>query len=122
MPKILIVEDDPLTAKLYRDFLARGGYEVEIAIDGSSGLDQAQALAPDGILVDLMMPGINGVEFVKRLRALPQFQKIPILAFTTAFVPQFIAQAKAAGATEVYDKAKLNGALIKAAFQQYMAT
>ena len=119
MPKILIVDDDALTAKLYRDFLERSQFQVEIAPDGAAAMQRLESGGVDAVLVDIMMPKVNGIEFMKRVRATDQFKALPMLAYTTAFVPQFIAQAKEAGANEVFDKAKLNGQLLKAALQRY---
>ena len=60
MKKILIVEDDEATAHAYRSTLQRAGYEVHVAPDGRAGLDYIQTTAPDGVLLDLMMPKVNG--------------------------------------------------------------
>jgi two-component system, cell cycle response regulator DivK len=120
MPKILIIEDDALTAKVYREFLERSSFEVDVETNGAAALQRIEKNGPDAIVVDIIMPTMNGIEFMKRLRAIEQYKSIPVLAYTTAFIPHLIQEAKAAGANEVFDKAKLNGPLLKNALQQYL--
>ena len=122
MPKVLIIDDDALTARLYREFLERSQFQVEVAPDGAAGMQRLEADGADALVVDIMMPKMNGIDFMKRVRATDRFKALPMLAYTTAFIPQFISQAKEAGATEVFDKSKLNGQLLKAALQKYLAT
>lgn len=122
MPKVMIIDDDAITARLYRDFLERSQFQVEVASDGMAALQRLEAEGADALIVDIMMPKMNGIEFMKRVRGMERFNAVPMLAYTTAFVPQFIAQAREAGATEVFDKSKLNGQLLKAALQKYLPT
>jgi len=122
MHKILIVDDDPLTAKIYRDFLERSSFEVQTVADGVQALAVLENSTPDAFVVDIMMPKLNGIELIKRVRAIERFNNTPMLAYTTAFVPQLIQQTKDAGANDIFDKAKLNGPLLKSALQQYLRT
>ena len=122
MPKVMIIDDDAITARLYRDFLERSQFQVEVASDGMAALQRLESEGADALIVDIMMPKMNGIEFMKRVRGMERFNAVPMLAYTTAFVPQFIAQAREAGATEVFDKSKLNGQLLKAALQKYLPT
>ncbi len=78
--KILIVEDDVAILKFLRRSLELEGYEVEIATDGRSGLQQAQETAPDLIILDWMLPGMDGLEICRRLRL--SGHKMPILMLT----------------------------------------
>lgn len=77
--KILIIEDYPATAKMIADILAMEGFEPTIAPDGDSGRQKATAEKPDLILLDIMLPGINGQELCARLRAQPETKDIPII-------------------------------------------
>jgi DNA-binding response OmpR family regulator len=112
MKKILIIEDDFLTALAYRSCLEREGYEVAVATDGQSGYDQLLEFKPEGLLVDLMLPKTNGVDFVKKVRSANGFEKLPIVAFTNAFVPVMIDRIKAAGANRIFDKGTLTPSLL----------
>lgn len=117
MHKILIVEDDAVTAHLYRNHLENAGYEVQVAVDGQMAIDQIDQIVPDGLLVDLMMPRVNGIEVVKRVRAMPQYANIPIIAYTNAFIPKMVQDATAAGASRVFDKASVTPAMLIEAFK-----
>src|SRR5437899_5368795 len=104
MKRILIIEDDPLTAKIYRGCLEKSGYEVDVAGDAQSGLDRLSQFQPQGILLDLMLPKVNGADLLKKIRAMEGFQNLPVIGFTNAFVPGMVEQMKAAGANQVFDK------------------
>src|SRR5207244_3780977 len=91
--KILIVEDDAVTAHAYRACLERAGYAVAVATDGQAGLDYIQRTAPDGVLLDLMMPRMNGLQLLKSIRACHHLARIPIMVYTNAFVPSLVDEA-----------------------------
>lgn len=81
--KILIVEDNPLNAKLLLKFLTRAGFaRVSIAEDGQTALEQVQASPPDLILLDVMMPGIDGFETCQYLKEMEQGKDIPVIFMT----------------------------------------
>src|SRR6185503_2159958 len=92
MHKILIVDDDPLTAKIYRDFLERSSFEVQTVADGVQALALLENSTPDAFVIDIMMPKLNGIELIKRVRAIERFNNTQMLAYTTASVPQLIQQ------------------------------
>jgi DNA-binding response OmpR family regulator len=79
VPTILIIEDNQETARILELSLKREGYQIVIALDGLRGLELAQAQPPDLILLDLMLPGIDGFEVCRRLRANPVTAGLPIL-------------------------------------------
>jgi two-component system KDP operon response regulator KdpE len=95
MPVILVVDDNPQMAKLMQDMVQLAGYETEVAFSGLEGLDKAREGMPDLILVDLMMPEIDGWELYHRLR---EFTTIPIIFVTAYDTPQNEAKAIAMGA------------------------
>lgn len=117
MKTILIVDDDAVTARAYKTSLERQGYEVAVAADGHSGLDLVQQLSPDGVLLDLMMPQLGGIELLKCIRALPHIGNIPVIVYTNAFIPGLIDQAKCAGASETFSKMTLTPNILIHAFQ-----
>ena len=83
--KILIVDDDKILSKILRDtFQARmaGKYEVVTAFDGEAGLSIALEQKPDLIMLDLVMPKLGGIEFLKKLRADERGKNIPVLVAT----------------------------------------
>src|SRR5436190_9929079 len=117
MKRILIIEDDPVSAHIYRTRLTREGYEVEVATDGQTGFDRLLEFRPDGLLLDLMLPKTNGIELLKKIRELDCFQDLPVIAFTNAFVPSMIDKAREAGATRIFDKFTMTHLMLAEAFK-----
>ena len=68
MKKILIIEDDPIVGHIYQTRLEKEGYEVDIAHDGQSGFYRIHEFKPDAVLLDLMLPKMNGVEWSGRTK------------------------------------------------------
>jgi len=77
--RILVVDDDPMVAITIQRVLRPEGYDVEVALGGAAALEQAQSRRPDLVVLDLMMPGIDGLEVCRRLRA---GGSLPILMLT----------------------------------------
>jgi DNA-binding response OmpR family regulator len=107
MKKILIIEDDPIVAHIYRTRLEKEGYTVETCDDGQAGFYRIHEFHPDGVLLDLMLPKMNGVDILKKIRAQSQFAHVPVIVFTNAYVPNMIQEAFSAGASQVFNKATL---------------
>jgi two-component system cell cycle response regulator DivK len=80
--KILLVEDNELNRDMLSRRLLRNGYEVVIAIDGGEGLAKARAESPDLILMDMSLPGLDGWEATRQLKAEPGTRGIPVIALT----------------------------------------
>jgi CheY-like chemotaxis protein len=95
MPVILVADDNPKMAKLIQEMVQLAGYETEIAFSGLEGLDKARDGMPDLILVDLMMPDMDGWEVYHQLR---EFTSIPVIFVTAYDTPQNEARAIAMGA------------------------
>lgn len=95
--KILYIEDNPLNAKLVQRVLGAEGYEVLVAENGLSGIDQATLAKPDLILMDINLPDLSGREVTTRLRAMDQFKTVPIVALTAQTDEQQRAMTIAAG-------------------------
>lgn len=79
---VLVVEDNALNLKLVRDVLGHAGYRVLAAGDAEAGIALARAEAPDLILMDVQLPGIDGIEALGRLRAEAATAAIPVVALT----------------------------------------
>lgn len=116
--RILIVEDDPVGAKIYASQLERAGFEVRVVTDGQRGLDELSEFKPSGLLIDFMLPKMNGLELVRRIRSLPDYKTIPLIVYSNAAVPKVIEEAKAAGATQFFDKSILTPAQLVVVFKQ----
>ena len=85
--RILVVEDNTLNLKLIRDVLQVRGYDVVEARSGEEGVDLAHVCCPDLVLMDLQLPGIDGVEAMHRMRRDPVVADVPVVA-VTAFAMQ----------------------------------
>ena len=97
MTKILLVEDNEMNRDMLSRRLQKQGYEVVMAVDGEEGVAKAQSEAPALILMDMSLPGIDGWEATRRLKAAPQTQKIPVIALTAHAMTDDRAKALAAG-------------------------
>lgn len=84
---ILIVEDEPQNRKLFRDVLEFHGYATIEAADGRRGIEMANQLAPDLILMDMGLPGMNGIEATRILVGAEATRRIPIVAITAFAMP-----------------------------------
>lgn len=83
MPHLLLIDDDSRLAGMVGDYLRAQGYELTHAPDGTTGLSYVQALKPDLMILDVMMPGLDGLEVCRRLRALPDATgRTPVLMLT----------------------------------------
>jgi CheY-like chemotaxis protein len=82
MARILLVEDNEMNRDMLSRRLERRGFEVIVAVDGEDGVARAKAEAPDVILMDLSLPGIDGWEATRQLKADDGTRRIPVLALT----------------------------------------
>ena len=82
MPKILLVEDNEMNRDMLSRRLARRGYEVVVAVDGETGVRMAQSEAPALILMDMSLPGLDGWDATRQIKADPATQGIPVVALT----------------------------------------
>jgi CheY-like chemotaxis protein len=81
---VLVVDDDHLFCRMVQDILGTVGYTVVEAVDGADGLEKATTLHPDAILLDLLMPGIDGYEVCHGLKANPETLAIPVIFVTSS--------------------------------------
>lgn len=79
---ILIVDDLPAMSQLIASLLSVDGYHLEFAFSGREALEKAQALGPDLILLDVMMPDMDGFAVCRSLRAMPRLAAVPIIMIT----------------------------------------
>ena len=82
MAKILLVDDDALLVRMYQTKLKADGYEVETASDGNEGFNKTKVFKPDLILLDVMMPKVNGFEMLQKLKENLYTKKIPVILLT----------------------------------------
>jgi two-component system cell cycle response regulator DivK len=80
---ILVVEDHEDNRRIMRDLLTSSGYEVIEAVTGEEGVTAAETYRPDLILMDVQLPGMDGYEATRRIKANPDLQKVPIIVVTS---------------------------------------
>ncbi|MGH2790782.1 MAG: response regulator transcription factor [Actinomycetota bacterium] len=82
MSTVLVVEDDPDVRELIARKLAQAGFEVHTRQDGQAGLEATSEVAPDIVLLDVMMPRLDGIEVCRRMRAEPSTASVPVIMLT----------------------------------------
>lgn len=92
MARILIIDDDVSITRMLADYLETRGHTVASAYNGAQGIQYVDLRRPDAIVLDLMLPGITGVEVAKRLRRDPDTRDIPILTVTGVEGPDDLAE------------------------------
>ena len=102
--KILIVDDEPVVVTLLKVRVESRGFQVETAHDGGSCIEKAKTWRPDFILLDIIMPEMDGYETCRRLKALKETASIPVVLFTAVQETQLQDKAQKAGAVRVVQK------------------
>jgi len=103
-PLVLIVEDDPETRQFYAHALERQGFRTEQAHNGRQALEKAREDAPDLVLADIALPGMDGIELCRELRADVRMRAIPVIAITGYGDRSYSDRARGAGADRVLTK------------------
>lgn len=103
-PILLLIEDTKEATIMLTDYLQMAGYQILSARDALTGMDLAKRIRPDLILMDVQLPGMDGLEATRRLRADPDFRTLPIIALTALAMPGDRERCLAAGATDYITK------------------
>jgi DNA-binding response OmpR family regulator len=98
--KILLIDDEPEFVEMMQLRLEANNYKVTTAGDGEEGLKKALTLKPDLVLLDIMMPGVDGIEVLRTLRKHPEMRMVPVIMLTARGETKSIFRAQDAGATE----------------------
>ncbi|HET7421494.1 MAG TPA: response regulator [Candidatus Dormibacteraeota bacterium] len=104
--KVLLVEDDSAVAEMCKLGLELNGYTVVVAPDGETGLYLAKQFRPDVIVLDIALPGMNGLALLDKMRAEPQLRAIPTLILTNHDDPDIHKRAVELGALKFLAKSK----------------
>jgi len=102
--RILVIEDQEDNRRILRDLLTSVGYEIIEATTGEEGVASAETGHPDLILMDIQLPGIDGYEATRRVRAHPALRQVPIIAVTSYALSGDDVKAKEAGCTDYVPK------------------
>ena len=99
-PGVLVVDDDRTLCTMASDELGAAGFAVETAVDGEAALKLLETFRPDIILLDVLLPGVDGITLCRRLRAAPETRETPISMMTGLDDLASIRKAYEAGATD----------------------
>jgi DNA-binding response OmpR family regulator len=100
--RVLLVDDEPMVRETLGQVLSDEGYVVDLAVDGETALERVHAARPDAILLDLMMPGMNGRQFLQALRDEPAYACVPVMIMTAVHGLEI--NLATLGASEVVEK------------------
>jgi len=117
--RILVVEDQEDNRRILRDLLTSVGYEIIEAVTGEEGVALAETGHPDLILMDIQLPGIDGYEATRRVRAHPALRQVPIIAVTSYALSGDDVKAMEAGCNDYIPKPYSPRALL-AKIRQYL--
>jgi len=106
--KLLLVEDDPMVVRMYQRKLEKDGFQLILAFNGEEGLAALKKEKPELILLDIMMPKMNGIDMLKTVKADPAFKDIPIVMLTNlGDRPEDVQKCKELGAEDYWVKANI---------------
>ncbi len=104
MPTLLLIEDNEHIQRIYSEKFRREGFEVATASDGEAGLATAQAARPDAVLLDIMLPKLNGFDVLKHFQQDSALRQVPVFMLSNRAWPADVQQALALGARQFYSK------------------
>lgn len=104
---VLLVEDTADIIQMYKDRFEAEGFQYQVAENGAYGVKKAQTEPFDVILLDLMMPEMDGMTALKTLRETPKLKHVPIIVLTNSVDEEHLGEVRVAGATEAYIKARV---------------
>jgi CheY-like chemotaxis protein len=110
--KILLVDDSSTVLMMEKMLLAGCGYDIVVARDGEEGVQKALSERPDLILLDLIMPKVDGVEALRRIRALPEISATPIIMVTTRSESETVESSYKTGCNDYINKPINNAELL----------
>ena len=103
-PRVLVVDDDPRLLHIVAMYLGIEGYDVAMASNGEDGLAEVGKQRPDLVILDIMMPGMDGIEACRLIRANPATADIPVLMFSALSGDEDVERARLAGANHLITK------------------
>ncbi|MAC81443.1 MAG: two-component system response regulator [Rhodobacteraceae bacterium] len=111
---VLLIEDEPNIIEAIRFLLARDGWRVDTHADGSDAVEVIRKVAPDLVVLDMMLPGKSGMDILTDLRAIPDFQALPVLMLTARGQSRDRDMAERAGVSRFMTKPFSNAEVLSA--------
>ncbi len=120
MAKILVIEDDEMMLRMYTKMFTYVGMETMVAKDGEEGLEKAKSEKPALIVLDIMMPKINGLDVLKQLKAWKETEKIPVVLLTNISDDAVLSEALKLGAIGYLIKSQIANSELVDEIKQYL--
>jgi len=111
-PIVALIEDDPLIAEMYTTKFTKEGYDIKHAADGAAGLELVKKEKPDIILLDIIMPKMDGFQVLTELRKEATFKDTPVIMLTNLGQEEDVQKGRALGATDYFIKTNFTPAAI----------
>lgn len=121
MTKLLIVEDDRIIASIYTRRFQEEGFQVVRSADGQDALDKLTEFKPDVVVLDIMLPHVNGLEILRQIRSDQTLEKVPVIVFSNAYQTRIIDEAWSLGASDVLMKASTNPSKLVANVKEHLS-
>lgn len=121
MARILIIEDDPLILRMYQKIFTFENYQVDTSTNGEEGLEKARSNKPTLILLDIMMPKMNGLEVLEKLKQDPETKTIPVVVLTNLAGDQDAETALSKGAVKYIIKSQFDPKQVSDTIKQILA-
>lgn len=118
--KVLIIEDDEMISSMYKTKLNQEGFEIHVANNGAEGIEKTGEVIPDLILLDIIMPMVDGFSVLETLRAKPEYKEISIIMLTNLGTEEDRAKGSALGANDYLVKASLTPTQVSDKIKEYL--
>ena len=119
-PSILLIEDDEMISMMYQTKFSMEGHTIQTAADGAEGLEKARASKPDVILLDIILPKLDGFSVLKELKNDPETKKIPVILLTNLGQDDDVKKGKDLGADDYFIKSNHTPAEIVAKVKEML--
>ena len=122
MGRILVVDDHPDTGRLLARLLRHSGHAADYVESGPAAIQSLTAVPADLVLLDVMMPGMDGLEVLRTLRATPSFGALPVVMYSAATDEDFQREAQRLGAQDYLIKGQLQWSELQSVIESYVGT
>ena len=119
--RILLIEDEEMLASMYKTKFEKEGFEIELSLNGEEGLAKAKEDKFGVVLIDIIMPKLDGFAVLKELRAMPEYKDIPIIMLTNLGQDEDMERGKKLGATDYLVKANFTPSQVLEKIKSMMA-
>lgn len=116
---VLIIEDEEKMVRILESRIARGGFDIEVARNGQEALDFCLKQKPDFVLLDLLLPGLSGMEFLRQIRKIYDQDKLPILVLTNLVDDHLMREARELGTINYFVKSNTKLADVVEIIEKY---